>query len=68
MCYLFTGITEASEAENNENITMYIGLCVAIAVFLIVIVIIIIIVKRRNNQQQAMRDRDLLANGGRLRN
>jgi len=45
---------------------MYIGLCVAIAVFLIVIVIIVIVVKRRNNQQRSMRDRDLLSNGGKF--
>lgn len=63
--YKFTVLlSEASEAESSENITMYIGLCVAIAVFLIVIVIIVIVVRRRNNHQRAMRDRDPLSNGG----
>ncbi|XP_060560218.1 netrin receptor UNC5B-a-like isoform X3 [Ruditapes philippinarum] len=54
---------EASEAENNENITTYIALCVAIAVFIIVIVVIIIIVRRRNNHHQNMNDREHLPNG-----
>ena len=54
--------SETHEAKNNENIAMYIGLCVAIAVFIIVIVIIIIVVKRKNRQQQ--NDQSHLRNGG----
>lgn len=63
---LFFSLAEASEAESKENITMYIGLCVAIAVFIIVIVIIIIVVRRRTNQQQNTSDRDHLPNGGKF--
>lgn len=61
--YIYLLVEEASEAENNENITTYIALCVAIAVFIIVIVVIIIIVRRRNNHHQNMNNRDHLPNG-----
>ncbi|XP_052267332.1 netrin receptor UNC5B-a-like isoform X2 [Dreissena polymorpha] len=55
---------EPSNSETNDNITMYIGLCVAFAVFLIVIVVVIVIVRRRSNQQRRNHDHDLLPNGG----
>ncbi|KAK3593613.1 hypothetical protein CHS0354_025501 [Potamilus streckersoni] len=57
---------EAREAKNTENIAMYVGLCVAIAVFVIVIVVIVIIVRRRNILHQRNLQDEHLPNGNAL--
>ena len=49
---LFGLLPEAHEVKSTENLTMYIGLCVASTVFIIVIIIIIIIIKRRSSHQR----------------
>lgn len=47
---------DASEAESPGNIAMYIGVCVAFAVFITVVVILVLIIRRRNMQNQGVFD------------
>ncbi|XP_050391272.1 netrin receptor UNC5C isoform X2 [Patella vulgata] len=50
---IFVETSEAtSRAEDGENIPMYIGLCVAVAVFITVVVVIVIVMRRRKARQQ----------------
>ncbi|KAL5018398.1 hypothetical protein ScPMuIL_004120 [Solemya velum] len=48
-----------SKADDKEDIAMYVGLCVAIAVFATVVVIIVIVIRRRSMQRNGMFDMDI---------
>ncbi|XP_050391275.1 netrin receptor UNC5C isoform X5 [Patella vulgata] len=50
-----------SRAEDGENIPMYIGLCVAVAVFITVVVVIVIVMRRRKARQQGVFNRECLS-------
>nr|KAG5709521.1 hypothetical protein BaRGS_023203 [Batillaria attramentaria] len=48
----------ASRAEEDDNIPLYVGLCVAVAVIIIVIIPVIVLLRRKNAQQQGVFDMD----------
>ncbi|ESO83456.1 hypothetical protein LOTGIDRAFT_197315 [Lottia gigantea] len=57
------GMCRASRVEDGENIPMYIGLCVAVAVFITVIVLIVIFMRRRKARSQGVFSRECLSTG-----
>lgn len=61
----FFSFPATSKADDKEDIAMYVGLCVAIAVFATVVVIIVIVIRRRSIQHNGMFDM-ALPNGGEL--
>ncbi|KAL8577212.1 hypothetical protein ACOMHN_041267 [Nucella lapillus] len=48
----------ASRAEEDDNIPLYVGLCVAVAVIIIVIIPVIVLLRRKNARDQGVFDMD----------
>ncbi|XP_029652297.2 netrin receptor UNC5C [Octopus sinensis] len=55
--------TDPGEAEDSNNMAMYIGVCVAFAVCITVVVILVLIIRRRNIQNQGVFDMDPTGDG-----
>ncbi|XP_070183045.1 netrin receptor UNC5C-like isoform X2 [Littorina saxatilis] len=49
---------KASRAEEDDNIPLYVGLCVAVAVIIIIIIPVIVLLRRKNGRDQGVFDMD----------
>lgn len=48
----------ASRAEEDDNIPLYVGLCVAVAVIIIIVIPVIVLLRRKNARDQGVFDMD----------